>query len=503
MNKNARSPQQHKAASTPTTQNPPSVQHESTPSLLGRLHNAAQNIHSATPQDIHALQRVAGNRAVTRLMQTQEQTGVVMRRSDKLPTKPTLVARAKGGKKIFGSTGYDKVLNEIHKYHTAVGGTAYLAQLQQLVVISENILEWEINHALADTGVASKDTKEGNRRHVLADVKTDFLPKETGDVFVQARTANVNVPVPIMQQLMEIVRYDGTSLAKIEPHYATALRGYNASGGDIAASKALLTNKKATLLDESGIDDYETEHAEKQALEEDPTGGMMDVDDLQTPITHLDSPLKQAAKRQYQKNVLVKAAVQNMDSIEYGALKAYSGHVYSDMNAAGRNSGPSVSKGTKKERQVEVDRRNEAKHLNLMAVSALNKLPPWGGGDIYRGEDISWDTGNTIANGNTIVFKSLSSTSRTRGVAEGFANGTRPAVWVIHGITASGRDIMSIAMVQQGDEYQQALSQAAGLGKAGVGGEDEVLLLPYTKVRINSVTPTSGKLVIDCTAVGG
>jgi hypothetical protein len=501
MNKNARPPQQQKVASTKTTQNHPSVQHESTSSLLSRLHNAAQNVHSATPDDVHALQRVAGNRAVTRLMQTQTQTGIVMRRSDKLPTKQTLATRAKGGKKL-GATSYDKVLNEIHKYHTAVGGTAYLAQLQQLIVISQQLLDWEINHALADTGTTSKDTKEGNRRHVLADVKTDFLPKETGDVFVQARTATVNVPVPIMQQLMEIVRYDGTSLAKIEPHYATALRGYNASGGDITASKALLTNKKAELLDESGIGDYETEHAEKQVMDEDPTGGRMDVNVLQTPINPLDSRLTQAAKRTYQKNVLVKAAVQNMDSIEYGALKAYSGHVYSEMNSAARNSGPSVSKGTKKERQVEVDRHNEAKHLNLMAVSALNKLPPWGGGDIYRGEDVSWDTGNTIAQGNTIVFKSLSSTSRTRTVAEGFASGTRPAVWVIHGITASGRDIMSIAMVQKDNEFDQTLNQMSGVGGVQTG-EDEVLLLPYTRVRINSVTPTSGKLVIDCTAVGG
>lgn len=499
MNKTSRPPHHEKATSAPTTA---PLQSERTTTLLSRLQSAAHNIHASSPEDIHALQRVAGNRAVTQLMQTQNQTGVVMRRSDKLPSKATLVARAKGGKKFLGSTAYDKVLNEIHNYHTAIGGTAYLAQLQQLIVISQNLLEWEINHALADTGTASKDTKESNRRHVLADVKTDFLPKETGDVFDQARTANVNVPVPIMQQLVEIARYDGTSLAKIEPHYATALRGYNASGGDITASKTLLTGKKAELLDESGIGDYETERAEKEAMDEDPTGGRMDLHTLQAPINPLDSVLTQAAKRTYQKNVLVKAAVQNMDSIEYGALKAYSGHVYSEMNTAGRNSSPSVSKGTKKERQVEVDRRNEAKHLNLMAVSALNKLPPWGGGDIYRGEDISWDTTNTIATGNTIVFKSLSSTSRTRTVAEGFAQGTRPAVWVIHGITASGRDIMSIAMVQKENEFDQTLNQLSGVGGVQTG-EDEVLLLPYTKVRINSVTPTSGKLVIDCNAVGG
>jgi hypothetical protein len=88
--------------------------------------------------------------------------------------------------------------------------------------------------------------------------------------------------------------------------------------------------------------------------------------------------------------------------------------------------------------------------------------------------------------GQVVVLKSFTSTGATMYVPKGYATGkggTWGAVWEISGVTNQGRDISKLSVVQQ--HY--------GIG-SGIGGaqEDEVLLRPYTRLRIDHVGAGAG-----------
>ncbi|MBI1294762.1 DUF4157 domain-containing protein [bacterium] len=390
----------------------------------------------------------------------------IQRRSDKLQQKSHYQGQAKGGIKI-GKTGYDKILAAIGVYH-GLGTTDYMGQLAQLVKVSELLTDWEISHGLADTGTNSKNNKEAARRGVLATLKSTDLPLEIQDVYQQAKQNGGQPDIHLLMKLMDAAAGNPGARGQIESDYAAALRSYQASPQDIANAGGVLDS--GDYLGAGNKVDNKLNQA--RSLTDDPTFGMWDTSVLDAPIDLVndsDTKIETKKKRIYLRRLV--PALANMSDEEIKAISAYTEEgPYTDMNTTLRG-GSVVSGNNKKERKDNAKKRDEAQQANLMAASGLNRLPDWTGEVLFRGErDISW-AGNLTQN-RVIMMKSFSSSSVLRSVAEGFAgSGTNSAVWEISNVTTQGKDIRELSL----------------LGSQ----EGEVLLKPYTRLRIDQVSTGS------------
>jgi hypothetical protein len=387
----------------------------------------------------------------------------IQRRSDKLQQKSHYQGQAKGGIKI-GKTGYDKILDAIGVYH-GLGTTDYMGQLAQLVKVGELLTDWEISHGFADTGTNSKNKKEAARRSVLATLKSSDLPLEIQDVYQQAVQNGAQPDIHLLMKLMDAAAGNPGARGQIESDYAAALRSYQASPQDIAKAGDVLDS--GDYLGAGSKVDNKLDQA--RSLTDDPTFGMWDTSVLDAPIDLVndsDTKIETKKKRIYLRRLV--PALANMSDEEIKAISAYTEEgPYTDMNTTLRG-GSVVSGGNKKQRKENAKKRGEAQQANLMAASGLNRLPDWTGEVLFRGErDISW-AGNLTQN-RVIMMKSFSSSSVLRSVAEGFAgSGTNSAVWEISNVTTQGKDIRELSL----------------LGSQ----EGEVLLKPYTRLRIDQVS---------------
>jgi hypothetical protein len=422
------------------------------------------------------------------LTHVRQQTGAgtaapIQRKSDKLPTKASLRQGGKSNKirSLFGATTYTKILDAIDQYH-GLGDTDYLGQLHKLVEIHSLLVKWQINHG--ETTGARNRTQAEKRDTVLHNVRTNFLPEETADVFAQAQAANVNVDVATLAQLLDIMQGKPDRKAQIEQAYAAKLRSFHATNQESSLSEQVSEGKGTFLGNvwKGGTGEQRNRFRGLQNMDVDPTGGL--VGGLNTPISPTDGDNLKKYKREYAKNVGLKQALSGMSEIEFLAIAAYTDESgYGGMNRVLR--GDKVLRGnTKQERQRYVKERTEIQHLNLMGSSGLNRLPDWDSSTVYRGEEISW-AGNQIVAGRDIVLPSFTSTSASRATGEmiaGGVSGPESALWIIDNVTHQGKDISKLTVQQQKDAF--------GFGYTGTT-EDEVLLKPYTRLRIVSKTQTT------------
>lgn len=408
----------------------------------------------------------------------------IQRKSNKLKQKSTYTALAKGGFKLFASSQYDKVMKAIDVYH-GLGGTNYMAQLQQLVKIAAAIHEWEISHGTVDS-TTNKDNKESARRGVLSTLQTTDVPQEIADVYQQAKTNGDAPDVHLLASLMDATQGNPGVRGTIEGDYATALRSFQAGGGDTTHASGSLEGEGASFLAGAGGSSLGNKVRSLRGLTDDPSEGRMDIDMLDEPISEDDSEFRQQMKRARQKLRGLVPALANMSDIEIMAIAAYTDEGgYTPMNQLLR--GGNVVKGnSKKARQAQAKLRQEIHQANLMATSGLNKLPNWDGSTVYRGESVSW-LGEPKQN-MVVVLKSFTSTGATPQVPKSYATSkggpTWGAVWEITGVTVQGKDISKISIVQQ--------ELGLGTGLNAGSQEDEVLLRPYTRLRIDTVTPGDG-----------
>jgi hypothetical protein len=487
---------------------------------IGALQQTAADPASASPGNFLMLQRVVGNRAASRMLghgagstrptiqakltvgptsdsyeqeadhvvqQNSDLQRKIQRKSDKLPKKSVLLKRAPSGHK-FGATAYTKVLNAIDNYHSKVSGTDFMAQLRQLITISTLLFEWEVAHGTADTGEQSKNVKEAGRRSVMADVKKDYLPKEIQDVYQQAKHGGQNPDVMMLMQLMDALAEAPAQRGQIESDYATALRSFTANSQQSKKAKEIMGGKNAQFMTGSiSMRQGGTLANKAQSLstmDTDPSGGRMDTGIMDAPIDEdNDSETLQKIKRERAKLVALVPALQNMSDVEMMAIGAYTDEAgYGDMNALLRG-GKVVTGKNKQARQRNLDKRKELQQANLMAISALNKLPDWSGRTIWRGEGADWAKGQLVKN-NIITFPSFTSTTINQGVAQGYASakgGTESTVWEFRGITSSGKDIAELSVQQKAELFSE-----------NTAAEAEVLLKPYTRVKILSVAAGTG-----------
>lgn len=425
------------------------------------------------------------------LTHTIQQNGAkqpIQRKSDKLPSKKTLQDRAKAGTKIGGTSLYGKILNAVDDYHTKTANDDYSAQLQQLVAIHKLLIKWQVSHGIADTGAeTSKNKKETARRGVLQDIKDDFLPKETADVYHQAKVANDDQDVYMLMTLMDVMATQPGIRGEIESDYATALRSFSASTQESNTAEGIMTGDKATLIPSmtgSSVDALSNKHQNLQNLDTDPSGGMIPTGTLDSPINGTDSNTLKAIKQERQKLMALAPATAQMSKAEYMAVALYTDEAgYGPMNSLLRGQTSEVSGDNKKSRQANLDAREETKQAMLMATSMLNRLPNWNGSTVYRGEDASWTSPGNLNGGDFVVMPSFTSTSMNQGTAKNFASGkgTNGTVWEIRGITHSGKDISKLTVQQQKDVIMN-------MNGIGANTEDEVLLKPYTRLRIHSIT---------------
>jgi hypothetical protein len=391
----------------------------------------------------------------------------IQRRSDKLKPKTQYTGTAKGGFNWGKATGYDKILNAIGVYH-GLGPNDYMSQLRQLAQIGKLLTEWEISHGLADTTVGSKNAKETARRGVLATIKSTDLPQEIADVYQQAKNNAGQPDIHLLMQLMDATQGNPGVRGQIESDYATSLRTYQANQQDILAATAILDT--GDYLGAGGDADRKLQSV--RSLDDDPSGGRMDPSIMDAPIQQNDSELRKEMKTKRRYLQALVPAVATMSDAEIKAIAAYTKEgPYTDMNSVFRGSS-SVSGNNKNQRKQNAKLRAEAQQANLMASSGLNRLPNWTGETLYRGErDISW--AGTLTQNRVIVLKSFSSSSVNPSVAQGFAgSGSQSAVWEISNVTGQGKDIRDIST----------------LGSQ----EGEVLLKPYTRLRIDQVTAGNG-----------
>jgi hypothetical protein len=387
----------------------------------------------------------------------------IQRKSDKLKAKSHYTGNAKGGFNWGKATGYDKILNAIADYHS-LGPDKYMAQLQQLAKIGDLLTAWEISHGLADTSVNSKDTKETARRGVLATIKSTDLPQEIADVYGQAQTNGGQPDVHLLMQLMDATQGNPGVRGQIESDYATSLRTYQANQQDIQAAIAILNTGNYLGAGSAAQNQLNS----VRGLDDDPTGGQWDSSILDAPIQQDDSDFKKEMKTKRRYLQALVPAVATMSDAEIKAIAAYTKEgPYTDMNSVLRGSS-TVSGNNKNQRKQNAKLRAEAQQANLMASSGLNRLPNWTGETLFRGErDIAW--AGTLTQGRVIVLKSFSSSSVKLSIAKQFASsGSQSAVWEISNVTSQGKDIRDIST----------------LGSQ----EGEVLLKPYTRLRIDNVS---------------
>ncbi len=402
----------------------------------------------------------------------------IQRKSDKLKAKTFYTSQAKGGFKLIGSSGYDKIMSAIDTYQ-GIGGTEYRKKLTQLTKIGGLITEWEISHGHADTTTGSKDKKEGARRGVLATIKSTDLPEELEDVYKQAKTANEQFDVHFLAQLIDAGHGNIGAIATIESDYATALRTFQAEGGDSTHAQETLGTGDSGFLSGAGGSSLGSKVRSLRSLTDDPSEGQMDLDMLDTPIEDDDSEFRQQMKRARIKLRALVPALANMSDIEIMAIGAYTDEGgYTSMNQVLR--GGNVVRGTSKTaRKAHAKMRAQVHQANLMAASALNKLPNWDGSTVYRGEDVGWM--GTPTKDRVIMLKSFTSTAANDRIPKGYAkkgSSSTSAVWEIHGITSQGKDISKLSVVQQEFGIGTGINQSQ---------EDEVLLRPYTRLRIDNV----------------
>ena len=405
----------------------------------------------------------------------------IQRKSDKLPTKDTLSQQAKSNsfRSLFSSTTYSKVLQAIDEYHKVTSSTDYMQQLHQLVKIHNLLTQWQINHG-ETTGVGG--TKDGDkRRTVLHSLRTSFLPDETADVYAQAKTANVNVDVGTLQQLLDIMAPNPGRKGKIEADFATALRSFTAN--DQQATTAMgIAGGVGSFLDQSiGFGKHSGEFTKLQNMSIDAGSGYIDESVQDSPISPTDNDTIKKVKIERRKLRGLKGAMQNMTPLEYMSIASYTDESgYREMNKVLRG-GSQIAGNSKEDRKKYVEQRQQIHQLNLMGSSALNRLPNWDGSPVYRGEDISWANGR-IQNGANITLPSFTSTSANRQTAINMASGSESALWEIQGVTHTGKDISKLT-VQQKKDFMMGSANAT---------EDEVLLKPYTTLHIISITQTTG-----------
>lgn len=412
--------------------------------------------------------------------QSGNATAPVQRKSDKLPQKAVFEQQAKSNKfrSIFGATTYTKVLQAVDHYHNSTSNTDHLEQLQQLIKIHELLTKWQISHG--ETANTGGNKAADKRSSVLHSLRTNYLPEETADVYAQAKTANVNVDVGMLQQLLDIMEKSPGRRAQIETDYATALRTFTAS--DMQATTAMgIAGGVGSFLDSSiGFEQHSREFTNFQNMDIDVGNGYIDEQTQDAPISPHDSDTIKKVKQERRKLRGLKGAMQNMTPLEYMAIASYTDESgYREMNKALRG-GAQVSGNSKTERQNYVNKRKQVQQLNLMGSSGLNRLPNWDGSPVYRGEDISWANGR-IQNGADITLPSFTSTSANENTAVSMANGSESAVWEIQGVTHTGKDISKLT-VQQKKDFLMGSSNST---------EDEVLLKPYTKLRILSIVQTT------------
>lgn len=406
------------------------------------------------------------------------QRSFIQRKSDKLKAKTFYTSQAKGGFKLIGTSAYNKVMNAIGVYQ-GMGGTDYLGQLQQLARIGGLLTEWEIEHGHADSTVASKNAKETARRGVLESIKTTDLPQEIADVYQQAKTNNDQVDIHLLSKLMDAAHGNPGVRGPLEADYATALRTYQAGAHDSQQAEGMLTGSEF-MMEADSRGSLAGKVRSVRGMSDDPSDGRIDVNELDMPIAQGDSELRQQLKKARVKLRGLVPALANMSDIEIMAIGAYTDEGgYTPMNQMLRG-GHVVRGGSKAARKAQAKLRAQVNQANLMAASALNKLPNWDGSPVYRGENISWL--GVPTNGMVVVLKAFTSTAANIDVPRGFASKGGPttsAVWEISGVTTQGKDISKLSTVQQ--DY--------GIG-SGIGGaqEDEVLLKPYTRLRIDNVT---------------
>lgn len=408
--------------------------------------------------------------------------GAVQRKSDKLPQKADLRNLAKSGTRLFGTSLYGKILNAVDDYHSKVGDNDYLAQLNQLINIHGLLVQWQVSHGTADSSEKSKNKKEGQRRDVLASLRTTHLPGETADVYQQAKQSNTAVDIHMLMTLMEIMDGNPGLGGAIERDYAAALHGYTAGQGDLTSAQEVLEGAGSTLFDMAGGLDS---HARSvKGLSDDPSDGRMDSNIMDAPIAPTDSDTLKEVKRERRKLRNLVPALGQMSETEIKAIGSYtdeSGYIY--MNAKLRGLSGGVKGKNKNERKSKQDFQKEVAQAILMTTSALNRLPDWDGSTLYRGETIGW-AGGSIRQGATITFKSFTSTSANPGVPQSMSGGskTESAVWEISGVTNQGKDISKLTVQQKKQLFQ-----------GGGQTEDEVLLLPYTSVIIDSIDDNHGQ----------
>lgn len=418
----------------------------------------------------------------------------IQRKSDKLGTKKHYTDQAKGGFKWGKATGYDKILNAIGAYHS-LGPDNYMGQLQQLAKIGLLLIDWEISHGLADTSVGSKNAKERGRRNVLATLKSTDLPLEIQDVYGQAKTNGDQPDIHLLMQLMDVTQGNPGARGQIEADYAAALRSYQSGTGDAQKAMELLGGDGSTFFKGAGDTSLDNKLRSVRGLDDDPSDGRIDTGTLDTPIRQQDSELMQHLKKERRKLRGLIPALGNMSDVEIMSISAYTDEGgYGPMNEVLRG-GSVVQGNNKKQRQQNAKKRAEIQQANLMAASALNKLPDWDGSPVYRGENISWL--GTPTQGQTVVLKSFTSTAANDRVPKGFAmkgSATTSAVWEISGVTSQGKDISKLSLLQQEAMIGTGINQGAQ--------EDEVLLKPYTRLRIDRVTDGVGyKYHIEATAL--
>ncbi|MEX1020872.1 MAG: DUF4157 domain-containing protein [Litorilinea sp.] len=421
---------------------------------------------------------------LTHVAQQAGSQPTVQRKSDKLPTKADMRNLAKSGFKLFGTSLYGKILNAVDEYHTGIPNTDFRAQLNQLLTIHNLMTQWQVSHGIADTNTGSKNKAEGNRRDVLATLRTEHLPKETADVYQQAKTANVAMDVHMLMALMDIVAGNPGVGAAIEQDYASALHGYTASTGDVTQAENLLEGPKSKLFDMAGTG-LDSAVNSLRGLSDDPSDGRMSEDIMDAPINPHDSDTLKKIKKERLKLRTLVPSLQNISNVEMKSIGSYTDESgYREMNAMLRGSSGLMQGNNKSSRKNSVDLRKEVAVSMLMATSALNRLPDWDGSTVYRGENIGW-AGGAIQNGANITLKSFTSTSANRAVPLGFAgSGPDSAFWEIDGVTTQGKDIAKLSVQAKGDY----------LGINGGGAtEDEVLLRPYTTLHIDSITDNHGQ----------
>lgn len=421
----------------------------------------------------------------------------IQRKSDKLPQKQDMRNLAKAGFKLFGTSLYGKILNAVDEYHTTTPDNDYLAQLNQLLKIHSLLVEWQVSHGIADTNTGSKNKGETARRDVLNTLRTAQLPAEVADVYQQAKTANVGVDVHLLMGLMDIMEGNRGLGATIEQDYAQALHGYTANQQDVTTAQGVLEGPGAALFGMVGGGSLESSVSSARGMNVDPSDGRMDSSIMDAPISPHDSDTLKKIKKERAKLRNLVPALQNISDVEIKSIGSYTDESgYREMNSMLRGGMNTVRGGSKNARKNNTKFRNEVSQSILMVTSALNRLPDWDGSTVYRGEDIAW-AGGSIRQGATITLKAFTSTSANRTIASGMA-GSKPdsALWEINGVQQQGKDISKLTVQAKGDF----------LGQTGGGAtEDEVLLRPYTALRIDNMIDNQGnggpRWIIQATAL--